>query len=148
MSFEVLRLLHTAATILLLGHVTVTGFWGLYLFQVRDTVPFRQFARGMLWADFIFGLGGGMLLIVTGILLAQAEGIPFPETRWLVRAAAALGLALLLWGAMMVPDQARLVRIPADDRRGLRRVFRRWIVVRCLVAGVLFYGLITMVTRS
>ena len=144
----VLRSLHVIAAVLLLGNVTVTGFWALFLYRVRDTVPFRQVARAILWSDFIFTIGGGTLLTVTGILLAQARGLPFPETAWLLRGSAALALATLLWAVFLLPDQARLVRIPADDRRTLRRVFLRWMVVGWLATGVLFYGLVAMVTRG
>lgn len=146
MNIVLIRLLHLLGTVMLLGNLMVTGFWALFLYRVRDTVPFRQVARAMLWADLIFTVVGGSLLGVTGFMLIKAQGIPF-ETSWVIRGATALGLAGFLWIAAIVPLQNRLTRIFADDRRALKRVFVRWIVAVWTVIAVLCYGLVTMVRR-
>ena len=140
------RFLHLLGTILLLGNVTVTAFWALYFYRVRDTVPFRRVAKAMLLADFIFTVVGGTLLGVTGFMLLKARGIPL-ETPWVVRGASALGLAGLLWVAVLLPLLNRLARNPSDDRRTLRRIFFRWMVAVWVVTGVLIYGLVVMVRR-
>jgi len=148
MASELLRFLHVLSAVLLLGNVTVTGFWAIFLYRVRDTVPFRQVARAILWSDLLFTAGGGAVLTVTGILLAQARQLPFPETGWVLKGAVSLAVATLLWLVLLLPDQARLARVPADDRRTLRRIFLRWTLVGWTATGVLFYGLYAMVTRQ
>jgi uncharacterized membrane protein len=147
-SVDVLRALHVSAAVLLLGNVTVTGFWATFLYRVRDTVPFRQVARAILWADFFFTAVGGALLAVTGILLLRARHLPFMETSWVVRGASALGLALLLWLVFLLRDQFKLMRMPKDDRRGLRTIFLRWTIVGWITTFILFYGLWVMVAKS
>ena len=79
-SVDLLRALHVTAAVLLLGNVTVTGFWAIFLYRVRDTVPFRQVARAILWADFYFTALGGTLLVITGFLLLNARGLSFLRT--------------------------------------------------------------------
>ena len=46
----ILRVLHVAGAVLLLGNVTVTGVWAAYLYRARDRVPFQPVARaGEMW---------------------------------------------------------------------------------------------------
>jgi uncharacterized membrane protein len=60
----VLRALHVTGAVLLLGNVTVTGFWATYLFRARHHVPFRPVARAIMWTDLVFTLVGGIVLTV------------------------------------------------------------------------------------
>ncbi|MEP7175439.1 MAG: DUF2269 family protein [Gemmatimonadales bacterium] len=142
-----LRSLHVAGAVLLLGNVTVTGFWATYLYRSRQTVPFRPVARAIMWADLIFTLLGGTLLTVSGILLVMQRGYPVWETRWLVRGIAALASATLLWLVFLLPDQWRLERLEPGDDRTLRRLFARWSVIGWAATLVLFYGLWCMVAK-
>jgi uncharacterized membrane protein len=141
-----LRMLHVAGAILLLGNVTVTGFWAMFLYRRRSAVPFRSVAQAILWTDLAFTAGGGVLLTVSGILLIRARGYVIGETPWLVHGIAALGASTLVWLAVLLPDQLRLERADPEDGAGLRRVFLRWTVVGWVTTGILFYGLWTMVT--
>lgn len=146
-SVDLLRALHVTAAVLLLGNVTVTGFWAIFLYRVRDTVPFRQVARAILWADFYFTALGGTLLVITGFLLLNARGLSFLETRWVVKGAGSLAVAILLWLGFLLRDQFKLKRMPKDDRRSLRTVFLRWTVLGWAVTFILFYGLWAMVMK-
>ncbi|MGH7631803.1 MAG: DUF2269 family protein [Gemmatimonadales bacterium] len=141
-----LRVLHVVGAVLLIGNVTVTGFWAMFLFRRRSVVPFRLVARAILWADLAFTLVGGVLLTVSGILLIGIRGYVIGQTPWLAHGIGALAASTLLWLAVLVPDQWRLERMDPSDDRALRRVFTRWSVVGWTATGVLFYGLWAMVT--
>ena len=141
-----LRMLHVAGAVLLIGNVTVTGFWALFLYRLRPAVPFRPVARAILWTDVGFTLLGGVMLTVSGILLIRARGYVIGETPWLVHGIGALAASTLLWLLILVPDQWRLDRMDPSNDAALRRVFRRWTVAGWAATGVLFYGLWTMVT--
>jgi uncharacterized membrane protein len=142
-----LRVLHVAGAVLLLGNVTVTGVWAAYLYRARDRIPFRPVARAILWSDLIFTVGGGTLLTVSGILLVLRRGYPVAGTPWLAKGIGALVAATLLWLVFLLPDQLRMERAdPADDET-LRRAFRRWSVVGWAATAALFYGLWAMAGR-
>jgi len=143
----VLRTLHVAGAVLLIGNVTVTGFWATFLYRARATVPFRPVARAIMWADVVFTLLGGTLLTISGILLAMRRGYPVLETAWLIRGIAALALSTLLWLIFLLPDQWRLERVRPDDDRALRRLFLRWSAVGWAATAILFYGLWCMVAK-
>jgi uncharacterized membrane protein len=143
----VLRVLHIAGAVLLLGNVTVTGVWAAYLFRARSRVPFQPVARAILWTDLIFTVGGGTLLTVSGILLALRRGYAVLGTPWLLRGIAALGTATVLWLVVLLPAQLRMERA-GDDDKALRRAFRRWSVVGWAATAVLYYGLWAMAGRG
>ena len=143
-----LRLLHVVGAVLLLGNVTITGFWATYLYRARRRVPFHPVARAILWSDVVFTVVGGTLLTVSGILLALRRGYRVEETAWLLKGIVALAVATLLWVVVLVPAQIRLERVAADDDRELRRLFLRWSAVGWASTFLLFYGLWAMVTKG
>jgi uncharacterized membrane protein len=143
-----LRWLHVSGAVLLIGNVVVTGFWAAFLYRQRASVPFRQVARAILWADVAFTLGGGALLTISGILLVRARGYSVVETPWLLRGIGALSLSTALWLVFLLPEQWRLERVDPADEPALRRLFVRWSLIGWAATLVLFYGLWCMVTRG
>jgi uncharacterized membrane protein len=142
----VLRVLHVAGAVLLLGNVTVTGVWAAYLYRARDRVPFQPVARAILWTDLIFTIGGGTLLTVSGILLVLRRGYAVAGTPWLLQGIVALGAATVLWLVVLLPAQLRMERADAADT--VARAFRRWSVVGWAATALLYYGLWAMAGRS
>jgi uncharacterized membrane protein len=143
-----LRVLHVVGAVLLLGNVTITGFWATYLYRARGRVPFQPVARAILWSDIVFTVLGGTMLTVSGILLALRQGYRVVETPWLLKGIGALAVATLLWLAVLLPAQLQLERVSPGDDRELRRLFRRWSLVGWGATLLLFYGLWTMVTKG
>ena len=141
------RTLHVLGAVLLVGNVTVTGFWAAFLYAQRASLPFRPVARAILWTDLLFTAGGAALLTFSGIQLILATALPFWDTPWLVRGVASLGVATLLWLVVLIPDQFRLERMAPDDLAGLRRVFLRWSVVGWASTALLLHGLWVMVQK-
>ena len=140
------RMLHVVGAVLLLGNVTVTGFWAMFMYRQRSVVPFRPVARAILWTDLAFTGAGGIMLTISGILLIQLRGYVVGQTPWLMHGIVALASSTLIWLAVLLPDQWRLERMDPADDAALRRVFLRWIVVGWAATGILFYGLWAMVT--
>jgi hypothetical protein len=146
-AYPLFRTLHVLGAVLLLGNVTVTGVWSIYLYRAwrAGTIPFRPLARAILWTDLIFTVSGGALLTFTGIQLALKLRLPFPETRWLAEGVGALALATLLWLVVLLPDQIRMER--TTDPARLRKLFLRWSVVGWFSTAILFFGLWAMVSK-
>lgn len=145
--YGVFKLLHVLGAILLLGNVTVTGVWAIYLYRCwrAGTMPFRPIARAILWTDLIFTCGGGAILVFTGVQLGLQAGLPFFHTRWLVEAIGALALSTLSWLVLLLPDQMRMER--TEDPVRLKRIFLRWSIVGWISTLLLYYGLWAMVTK-
>lgn len=147
-TYLVLKALHVASAVLMLGNVTVTGFWALFLYRNwRSTgESFRPVARAILWTDLVFTLGGGAGLTISGVAMTMNASMPIMETPWLVRGIAALVLSTLTWLVFLLPDQWRLER--ATDPSEIRRLFRRWSIVGWTSTAVLFYALWCMVIKG
>lgn len=145
--YDLFRALHVIGAVLLVGNVTVTGIWSLYLYRLwrGGTFAFRPVARGILWTDLIFTVGGGILLTFTGIQMVIRSGLPWMDTPWLLHGIAALAVGTLVWLVVLLPDQFRLER--ATDPAEIRRLFLRWSVVGWADTLVLFYGLWVMVGK-
>jgi uncharacterized membrane protein len=142
-----LRTLHVAGAVLLLGNVTVTGFWAAFLYRARARVPFRTVARAIIWTDVVFTALGGALLTISGILLVMRRGYSVVDTPWLFRGISALVLSTVLWLIFLLPIQWRLDRVAHGDDATLRRLFLRWSAIGWTATLVLFYGLWCMVSK-
>ena len=142
------KAIHVASAVLLLGNVTVTGFWAAFMYRHSRAAgePFRPIAKAILWSDLIFTLGGGAALTLSGIAMIVSGSIPVMQNAWLVRGITALALSTLAWLAFLVPDQYRLER--ATDPAEVRRLFRRWNVIGWISTALLFYALWCMVTKQ
>ena len=143
-----LRVIHVAGAVLLLGNVTVTGFWAAYLYRARGRVPFRPVARAILWADLVFTVAGASMLVVSGILLMRVREYTLAENPWLRQGVGALAASTVLWLVFLLPDQWRLERADPADDAALRRIFRRWSAVGWAATACLFYGLWAMVSKG
>jgi len=145
--YHILKTAHVTGAVLLLGNVTVTGFWALVLWRARDTVPFRPVARAIMRADYVFTLVGGTLLTMSGILMTLKQGLSITGTPWLLKGVVALAVSVVLWAVALLPDQWRMERVAQDDHAGLRRLFLRWSVLGWASTALLFYGLWAMVSK-
>jgi uncharacterized membrane protein len=145
--YQILRALHVTGAVLMVGNVTVTGVWSLYLYRHwrEAAMPFRPIARAILWTDLIFTTGGGAILTITGVTMALQVGFPFLSTPWLFKGIVALALSTLSWLIFLLPDQVRLER--SSDPVVIRRVFIRWSVVGWSSTVLLYYGLWAMVMK-
>jgi uncharacterized membrane protein len=144
---EWLRIIHVTSAVLLVGNVTVTGFWAGFLFRQHSIVPYRIVASAIMWADVWFTLIGGAGLTVSGILLAIARGYRPMDQPWLMRGIVILAVTTVLWLFWLLPTQRRMRRAIMGDESQLRRLFLRWSVVGWLSTVALFWALWGMVAR-
>jgi len=146
-SYQLWKTLHVTSAVLLVGNVTVTGFWVWFLYRQRRAVGFRVIARGILLTDIIFTLVGGAGLAITGILMVRAQQVSIMETPWLRRGVLMLAISTVVWLVSLLPDQLRMERLDQSDDRGIRRLFARWSILGWASTALLFVGLWSMVMK-
>lgn len=146
-SYQLWKTLHVLSAVLLLGNVTVTGFWAYFLYRQRRQAGFHAIARGIMLSDIIFTLVGGAGLTVTGILMVRAQQVPILDTPWLRRGVLMLAISSIVWLVLLLPDQLRMERLDQSDERGMRRLFTRWSVLGWASTVLLFVGLWSMVMK-
>ena len=146
-SYQLWKVLHVTSAVLLVGNVTVTGFWAWFLYRHHREVEFRAIARGIMLTDMMFTLVGGAGLTITGILMVRAHQLSIMDTPWLRRGVLALAISTFVWVASLLPDQLRMERLDQSDDRGMRRLFTRWSVLGWASTVLLFVGLWSMVMK-
>ena len=146
-SYALWKALHVTSAVLIVGNVTVTGFWAWFLYRRRREVGFRAIARGIMLSDIIFTLVGGAGLTITGILMVRARQVPIMATPWLWRGVLMLAISTVVWLVSLLPDQLRMERLDQSDDRGMRRLFTRWSVLGWASTVLLFVGLWSMVMK-
>lgn len=142
-----LRTLHVFAAVLFLGNVIVTGVWTALLFPHRAAVPFRHTARAIVITDWIFTVGGAMVLVGSGVSLALARGYPLWGTPWIRQALIGLAVSTAIWLLVLVPAQRRMRQLTSADDADLTRTYRRWNVAGWVAVVPLLYSLWHMVTK-
>ncbi len=145
--YLVWKLLHVVGAILMLGNVVVTGAWAALLWRHRDRDTPRRIARGILWTDLLFTLGGGAMLTVAGIELIRLGQLPWRELSWLRHGIELLALSTLVWLVVLLPDQLRMEECADREPERFARLFRRWTVVGWLDTLLLAAALALMVLR-
>ena len=150
LSDAVLRLLRTAhvlSAMLFVGNVIVTGVWSALLFQQRQSFDFRIAARAIVVTDWVFTLGGAMLMVATGVTLAVGRGYPMWETAWIRGAVLGLLASTTIWVLVLIPAQRRMLRLDAEQDDELQRVFRRWNVAGWIAVVPLMWSLWCMTDK-
>ena len=146
-SYQLWKTLHVTSAVLIVGNVTVTGFWAYFLYRQRREVGFRAIARGIMLSDIIFTLVGGAGLTISGILMVRAQQVSIMGTPWLLRGVLMLAISTAVWLVSLLPDQLRMERLDQSDDRGMRRLFTRWSVIGWGSTVLLFIGLWSMVMK-
>lgn len=144
----IFKFAHVLGAVLMLGNVIATGLWAHWALGRPDmrVAPFAT--RAILWADLWLTLVGGTLLTASGLWMSLEHRLAWDGTPWLRHGAYALGASTLIWLAVLVPDQVRMVRLAdAGDAAGLRRVYRRWAVLGWAATAALVAGLWVMIAK-
>jgi len=149
--FPLLKTVHVVAAVLFLGNVVVTGVWAAVCFRARATHDFRLAARAIVVTDWLFTLGGAVVLVSSGIALAVARGLPLWDTPWIRNAVVALVISTLAWLIVLVPAQREMLHLDitndvASDQR-LVRAFRRWNITGWAATVPLIYAIWCMVAK-
>lgn len=98
--------------LLLVGRVLQGLAFSLYPVAVsilRDEVPADRLIRSMAVISAMLGLGGGLGLVVTGLLMT--DGAPYQRVFWLCTIVTSL---VIVPAAIVLPDRPRRVRAEVD----------------------------------
>lgn len=144
-----LKALHVLAAILFVGNVIVTGIWTAIFFRARRTHDFRVAARAIVLTDWLFTVGGGALLTITGVSLAIGRGYPLWGTPWIRQAIVALAISTAMWVVLLVPAQHIMLRVGSVnvDDAALVRAYTRWNLAGWTATAPLLYAVWCMVTK-
>lgn len=138
--FLLLRVLHLLGVILFVGNIVTAALWKARADASGDLHAIAYAQRGVMFADYVFTVPGGVIIFVTGLWMANLSGRNIVQTGWLFTALILLIVSLLIWLLELLPVQRRLIRI-ADEAVGsgnLDPVFKaltmRWTIFGIIAA--------------
>lgn len=134
MLYSVLKFLHVAGVVLLIGNVTITAFWKVYSDRTRDARIVANAQRAVITADWLFTLPAIALIIVGGYGMALIGNMDLFADPWLVWGQAFFLVSGALWLGVLVPVQVRQSRqarafdMDAPIPESYWRDGRRWLI--------------------
>jgi uncharacterized membrane protein len=146
--YLLLKALHLLGVILFVGNIVVTGWWKTMADRTGDTriIAFAQ--RQVTLTDWVFTLGGIVLIVASGTAAAAVGGFGI-ATPWIMLGSGLFIASGLVWIAILVPVQARLGRLAKGFAAGgaipaeYWRLGRLWAVFG-LLATVLPLGAVAV----
>ncbi len=111
MLYSILKFLHVAGVILLLGNVTITAYWKVFADRTNEPNVVAHAQRSVIVADWLFTLPDIALILAGGYGMVLAGGIDPIGTPWLMWSQILFFVSGLVWLAILVPAQIRQARM-------------------------------------
>ena len=109
-TYSLLKSLHIVGVILFVGNIIVTGWWKTMANRTRNPAVVAFAQRQVTVTDWVFTLGGIVLLAIGGYGNAVLNGISF-LTPWVMIGNVLFIASGLIWIAILVPLQTKLGRM-------------------------------------
>jgi uncharacterized membrane protein len=152
-AYEVCKLLHLLGVVFLLGNVVITSVWKVFADRTGDARIIGHAQRLVTITDFVFTLGGILLMAGGGYGAAHLVGLDPFGVRWLVEGQILFVVSGAMWLFVLVPLQIRQARLARGFAAGgeipaqYRRDARRWIFWGVLATLPLVAATWTMIRR-
>jgi uncharacterized membrane protein len=110
MLYSVLKFLHVAGVVVLIGNVTITAYWKVFSDRTRDPRVVANAQRAVITADWLFTLPAIALIIIGGYGMAIIAGTDLFADAWLVWGQMLFFASGVMWLGVLVPAQIRQSR--------------------------------------
>lgn len=151
-TYLALKTLHVTGVVLFLGNIVVTAWWKIMADRTRDPriIAFAQ--RQVTLTDWVFTLGGVVLVAAGGYGAAAVGGLS------VLRGWTSVGhwifvLSGVIWAAVLIPVQILMARLARAFAQGGQipprywRLNRLWLVFGILATVLPFANLYVMVFK-
>ncbi len=134
MLYDVFKLLHVVGVVVLVGNVTVTAFWKVFADRTGEPRLIAHAQHMVTVTDWVFTLGGIVLIYGGGFGAALVAGLDPFEPGWLLWGQLLFAVSGVIWLGVLVPAQIRQARQARAFAAGgaipeaYRRDGRRWLV--------------------
>ena len=145
---RLMLLLHVGAAVLFLGAMITSAYWKARADRSGSMEAMAYACRSLLFADVLFTGPGIIGLLATGFWMVNLSGWDRFQEPWLALSFLSLLVVAILWAAIMVPLQLRMVRLSrlqisnVNTDPEYRKSSRRWAIVggiaTLMTVGILF----------
>jgi uncharacterized membrane protein len=134
MTYLAFKVVHITGVVLFLGNIIVTGAWKVLADRTGDprTIAFAQ--RLVTLTDWIFTLGGVILILIGAYGMVLTAGLDPLGPLWLIAGQSLFIASGIIWVAILIPvqiKQARQARAFASGGaipEGYWRLCRLWVI--------------------
>jgi len=107
MTYEFMKFLHLLGIVLLVGNVTITAFWKVFADRTGDAQIVAYAQNLVTLCDWVFTLGGIVMIVIGGYGMAFVRGYNVFESPWLIWGQLLFLVSGLIWLFVLVPLQIR-----------------------------------------
>lgn len=109
-AYSVLKILHLLGVVLFIGNIIVTAWWKVMADFTRNPVIIAFAQRQVTLTDWVFTLGGVLLVMLGGPINAVWHDMDL-TTPWLLWGNVLFAASGVIWVVALVPLQIRLGRM-------------------------------------
>jgi uncharacterized membrane protein len=106
-----LKFLHFLGVVLFLGDIITAALWKTRADRSGDLATIAYAQRTVAMADWMFTLPGVLLVVIGGYGMAAKRPWPLHGIHWLEWGQGLFWLSAIIWIAVLVPAQRRLVAL-------------------------------------
>lgn len=108
-----LKVVHIFGVVIFLGNIIVTGWWKNMADITRNPQIIAYAQRQVTLTDFIFTGGGVLILLVAGMTNVYLHDMSY-ATKWLGHGMVIFLVSGAIWGAVLIPVQARQAKMARE----------------------------------
>lgn len=129
---RILLLIHVFSAVVFVGNIITAAYWKVRADGSGNLETIYLTARGLLRADYMFTLPGMAGLLATGIAMVGVTDWDRFQEPWLAISFILLILTAIIWAALLLPLQRRMVRLAQQGAASgtldpaYRQASRRW----------------------
>lgn len=118
LAYEDFKTLHILGVVIFLGNIIVTGIWK-YRADVTSNPQVIAFAQCLVTlTDWVFTLGGVILILIGGFGMVQVAGLNITQTPWIEHGLTFFVASGVIWVLILIPIQVMQARMARGFESG------------------------------
>lgn len=152
-AYTAFKIVHMLGIVLFLGNIIVTGVWKVAADRTKNPQVIAFAQRLVTLTDWVFTVGGVILILIGGNGMAFVAGYGLTSTSWLVWGQALFAASGAIWLAILIPVQIWQARIARRFENGTEipplywRLNRQWYIWGTLATVIPLANLYVMVAK-
>lgn len=153
MDYLLLKLVHIASVVVVLGTILTGLFWASHANRTRDFSIIASTFEGIIRSDRFFTTPGVIGILVSGIAAANLAGFPILGTGWIFWSIVLFSISGAVVGMKVAPLQRQLValaRASEDAEQSweqYKKLYRKWEIWGLVAIGTPAIALVLMVLK-
>ncbi len=151
-AYLVFKSIHMLGIVLFLGNIIVTAWWKYMADRQGDPVVAAFAQRQVVLTDWIFTLGGVLLVLLGGSAMVVIGGLE--RQPWVQLGVGLFVASGVIWVLVLIPAQIKQSRMAKAFQRGMTippdylQLSRRWLIWGTLAIVLPLMNLYVMVAKT